>query len=213
MHLRALSVSKPKTAFYNGEAFQTGIFKTPISHRAQVSPTQIEGDGQADMINHGGIDKAIYAYPFEHYAYWQEQLGRDDLSYGQFGENLTIEGAPLEDELQIGDRLRIGEIVVEVSQPRIPCFKLGVRMEMPAMVKRFAQSRRSGYYLRVIETGTIGAGDAIEFVERMTHGVTIHTVFSAVMYKEGETEILKRALDVNLPEWVHERIEDLIDSR
>lgn len=212
MYLRALNVGQPKTVVYRDEAVKTGIFKTSIATRARVSYTQIEGDGQADLVNHGGKDKAIYAYPYEHYAYWQDTLNRNDLIYGQFGENLTIEGAPLEDNLQIGDRLCIGEVVLEVRQPRIPCFKLGVRMNMPEIVKLFAQSRYSGYYLSVVETGTIGAGDKIEFAERMTHGVTVQTIFNAVMFKEGELDLLRRALEIDMPPWIYERVKRVIDG-
>lgn len=141
----------------------TGIWKAPVSGPVRVARHNLAGDGQADLENHGGVDKAVYAYPAEHYAPWRTELGRADLAHGGFGENLTTEGLR-EDAVAIGARLRIGTAVLEVSQPRTPCFKLGLRFGDPALVKRFLASGRCGFYLRVVAEGALAAGDAIELL-------------------------------------------------
>ena len=161
MKLLSVNVSQPKEVSYNGERIKTGIFKEPVSGRTMMRRLNLDGDGQGDPTVHGGIHKAVYVYPIEHYDYWKQELGRDDLSYGKFGENLTVEGM-LEDTVHIGDVFRIGEALVEVSQPRVPCFKLGIKMRDPQIVKPFLQSERVGFYVRVLEEGEVGAGDAIE---------------------------------------------------
>ena len=143
-----------------GATVPSGIVKAPVAGRIHVGRTNLAGDGQADLTVHGGPDKAVYAYPAEHYPVWARELGRDDLRPGHFGENLTIEGL-LEDDVLIGDRFRMGTALLEVSQPRIPCFKLGIRMGDPGFLKPFLRSGRLGFYLRVVEEGDLAAGDAI----------------------------------------------------
>ena len=165
MKLLSVNISMPREVPYKDKVVSTGIFKEPVSGPVMLRREGLEGDGQADLSVHGGIDKAAYAYPIEHYAYWQEQLGRDDFQHGQFGETLTIEGL-LEEDVAIGDRLSVGKAVLEVSQPRTPCFKLGIKMGVEDFPRRFQDSGRVGFYLRVIETGKIAAGDAIEIVSR-----------------------------------------------
>ena len=161
MKLLSVNVSQPKEVSYNGKRIKTGIFKEPVSGRTMMRQLNLDGDGQGDPTVHGGIHKAVYVYPIEHYDYWKQELGRDDLTYGKFGENLTVEDM-LEDTVHIGDVFRIGEALVEVSQPRVPCFKLGIKMRDPQIVKPFLQSERVGFYVRVLEEGEVGAGDAIE---------------------------------------------------
>ncbi len=161
MKLLSVNVSQPKEMSYNGKRIKTGIFKEPVSGRTMMRRLNLDGDGQGDPTVHGGIHKAVYVYPIEHYDYWKQELGRDDLTYGKFGENLTVEGM-LEDTVHIGDVFRIGEALVEVSQPRVPCFKLGIKMRDPQIVKPFLQSERVGFYVRVLEEGEVGASDAIE---------------------------------------------------
>jgi MOSC domain-containing protein YiiM len=130
MRLVSLNVALPRTITIRGQSVETGIFKTPVTGPQTVSILNVTGDGQADLTVHGGIDKAIYGYPVEHYPYWQDFLGRTNFTYGQFGENLTTEGL-LEDAVHIGDQFRVGTAVLQVSQPRVPCFKLGIRMNDP----------------------------------------------------------------------------------
>lgn len=161
MKLLSVNVSQPKEVSYNGERIKTGIFKEPVPGRTMMRRLNIDGDGQGDLSVHGGIHKAVYVYPVEHYDYWKRELGREDLTYGKFGENLTVEGL-LEEAVHIGDVFQIGEASIEVSQPRVPCFKLGIKMGNPRIVKPFLESKRVGFYVRVLEEGEVGAGDTIE---------------------------------------------------
>ena len=161
MKLLSVNVSQPKEVLHNGKRIKTGIFKEPVAGRTMMRRLNIDGDGQGDPSVHGGIHKAVYVYPVEHYDYWKRELSRQDLTYGKFGENLTVEGL-LEGTVHIGDVFRIGEALVEVSQPRVPCFKLGIKMKDPQIVKPFLESKRVGFYVRVLEEGEVGADDAIE---------------------------------------------------
>ncbi len=157
MKVVSVNLGRPRTIVWQGRKVRTGIFKEPVAGKVDLGTLNLEGDGQADLRVHGGVDKAVYAYPVEHYPTWSAELGRS-LPYGQFGENLTLEGLT-EDEARIGDRYRIGSALLEVSQPRVPCFKLGIRMEDDAFPQRFLESLRSGFYLRVAAPGTLEAGD------------------------------------------------------
>ena len=150
---------------------KTGIWKFPVEGRVPVRGVNVDGDVQADLRVHGGEFQALYAYAREDYAWWSEELGRE-LEPGTFGENLTVEGLDLTAAL-VGERWRVGTALVEVSLPRIPCFKLGQKMKEPRFLKRFAQARRPGTYLRILEEGELGAGDAIEVLGRPGHEVTI----------------------------------------
>ena len=161
MKLLSVNVSQPKEVTYNGTPIKTGIFKEPVSGRTMMRRLNLDGDGQGDPSVHGGVHKAVYVYTIEHYNYWKRELGRDDLTYGKFGENLTVEGM-LEDAVHIGDVFRIGDALVEVSQPRVPCFKLGMKMRDPQIVKPFLKSERVGFYVRVLEEGEVGADDVIK---------------------------------------------------
>jgi MOSC domain-containing protein YiiM len=182
VRLVALSVSLPRSVQDRRGLLETGIFKVPVTGRVWMRRTNLEGDGQADLVNHGGEDKAVYAYPAEHYAAWGSELDAQ-LPYGQFGENLTIEGVN-EDSAHVGDRFRIGDAEVEVTQPRVPCFKLGIRMGSPAFVKRFQQSERSGFYLRVVQEGQVAAGDAVVLTRSDPAGLSIRAVHR-LMYAIG----------------------------
>jgi MOSC domain-containing protein YiiM len=144
----------------------------------------VEGDRQADLRVHGGVDKAVYAYPFEHYEHWKRELGREDLGFGQFGENFTVEGL-LEDAVYIGDVFRVGSTVMQVSQPRTPCFKLGIKMGTQRFLKPFLASGRVGFYLRVLEEGEVGAGDSIERVRTDPARLSVREV-SRLMYLDRE---------------------------
>jgi MOSC domain-containing protein YiiM len=143
-----------------------------VSGRVRVTRLNIEGDRQSDLSVHGGPEKAVYAYPSEHYAFWREELPDIDLPWGAFGENLTTEGL-LEGSVRIGDRLRVGSAEFVVTQPRLPCFKLGIRFGRADMVKRFQRSGRSGFYLAVAQAGEIAAGDSFAFLSQDEHGVTV----------------------------------------
>jgi MOSC domain-containing protein YiiM len=161
MHLHSLNISGVTQVQHRGQTIGTGIFKKPVDGPIRATHLTLEGDRQVDLRYHGGEHKAIYAYPLEHYPDWREALQRDDLAPGAFGENFTTEGL-FENEVHIGDQFRVGEALVEVTQPRVPCYKLGIALDNPRIVKAFLDSERSGFYLRVLEEGMIQVGDAIE---------------------------------------------------
>lgn len=165
MRLMAISVGRPREVEWQGKRVLTSIFKTAISHRVHVGRENLEGDEQSDLSVHGGPDKAVYVYPAEHYPYWRRELPEAALDWGVFGENFTTEGL-LEEEVGIGDRFRIGTAEFIVTQPRMPCFKLGLRFRRPDMVKRFHHSGRNGFYLAVEKEGEAGPGDAITVLSR-----------------------------------------------
>ncbi len=176
MKLISVNVSLPKEIIYHGKKFTTGIFKEPVQGRVMLRTLNLDGDGQADLRVHGGPDQAAYVYPVEHYDYWKELLGRDDLDYGQFGENFTTSGL-LENEVCIGDIFRFGKAIVQVTTPREPCGKLDMKMDDPHFKKKFRTSGRSGFYLRVLQTGEVGAGDKIELIESDSKQMTVEEMF------------------------------------
>lgn len=181
---------------------ETAIFKEPTTARVVVSKVNLAGDRQADLSSHGGENKAVYGYPVEHYPTWAKELGRDDLVHGQFGENLTTEGL-VETEVYIGDMFEIGTAVLQVSQPRSPCFKLGLRMADPRFVKTFHQSGRPGFYFRVHQTGELAVGDEIRRVERGTTGITVHQLWWLSHGAGDDSAQIERALEIETlgPEW------------
>ena len=190
----------------------TGIFKEPVEGPVAVAGVNLAGDRQADLTVHGGADKAVYVYPAEHYPYWREELGRD-LPWGMFGENLTVEGMPLEDELAIGDRLRIGSAELAVTQPRLPCYKLGIRFDDARMVKRFLAARRSGYYLRVVTEGVLEAGDRIELVARHPANVPVSEITRLYTRDRHDVEGVRRVLAVDaLPDDWRRYFEQLLPA-
>lgn len=195
MKLLSVNVSMPKEVPYRGEMLRTGIYKQPVSGRVMLRQLNLDGDGQADLEAHGGHDKAVYAYPYEHYAYWSRELGRADFSYGQFGENFTIEGL-LEEEVCIGDVYRIGEAIVEVTQPRAPCYKLAHKMEMPTFVKLFTQSERIGFYMAVVQEGEVGAGDSITRLLAGPEQMTVKEIFHLLYFDKRNVAQAKRALRI-----------------
>ena len=171
MQLISVNVGLPRRVEWNGEVVETAIFKEPVPGQVRVGRLNLEGDRQADLTVHGGAAKAVYAYPFEHYAYWREELATD-LPWGAFGENLTTSGLT-EEDVHLGDRLRIGSAEFVVTQPRTPCFKLAVKFGRHDMVRRFHQSGRSGFYLAVAEEGFVAAGDTISVIARDPAGVAV----------------------------------------
>jgi MOSC domain-containing protein YiiM len=196
MRVISVNVSLPKVVAAPKGPVETGIFKLPVEGRIAVRTLNLEGDGQADLRFHGGVDKAVYAYPIEHYAYWKDVLQREAMPFGLFGENLTVEGM-LERDVCIGDTFRIGTAIVQITQPRVPCFKLGIKMGDPGFVKRFLRSRRSGFYLRVLREGDIGAGDAVVCIEEDPVRLSVHDIH-AIHFPETETDsdAIRRALAV-----------------
>ena len=174
MNVVSLSVGGPREVEWRGRTVRTSIFKTPVDRRLRVSTLNIEGDEQSDLTVHGGVKKAVYAYPSEHYAYWRGELPGTDLPWGSFGENLTTEG--LLEDVRIGDRFRIGSAEFVVTQPRMPCYKLGIRFGRPDLLKRFLQSGRTGFYFSVSREGEVGAGDPIERIAQGDENLTVADV-------------------------------------
>ena len=154
--LVSVNVGLPREIEWKGKIVRTSIFKAPLSGPVRVAKLNLEGDQQSDLTVHGGIDKAVYAYPSEHYPFWQGELPDMDLPWGVFGENFTTKGL-LEDAVHIGDRFRAGSAELVVTQPRMPCFKLGIRFNRPDMVKRFLESGRTGFYFAVLKEGEVKA--------------------------------------------------------
>jgi MOSC domain-containing protein YiiM len=188
MKLVAISVGRPRDVQWRGRTVHTSIFKTPVSHRVHVGRGNIEGDQQSDLAVHGGPEKAVYAYPAEHYDYWRRELPDTELPWGAFGENFTTEGM-LEDEVWIGDRYRVGTVELVVTQPRMPCYKLAARFARTDMVKRFLESRRSGFYFAVEREGEVGAEDLIERFARDERRLTVADVV-ALYAKDSENQPL-----------------------
>jgi MOSC domain-containing protein YiiM len=178
--LLAVNVAEIREIPWRGRMVRTGIWKFPVDGRVTVRGVNVDGDEQADRRVHGGEFQAVYAYAREDYDWWEGELGRE-LPPGTFGENLTVAGLDLTNAL-VGERWRVGSALLEVSLPRIPCFKLGRKMEEPRFLKRFAQARRPGTYLRIVEEGEIGAGDAVEVVTRPGHDVTIGLLNEAKLH-------------------------------
>ena len=194
MKLLSVNVSLPKEVPYRGKTVRTCIFKEPVPGRVMVRRLNIDGDDQADRRVHGGFDMAVYAYPVEHYAFWETELGREGFPHGQFGENLTVSGLS-EDTVRVGDIFRVGGALVQVTQPRIPCYKLAIRMEQgPDFPARFQQTGRMGFYFRVLEEGEIGAGDPIELVDRDEDSVTIAEFIRVYLLDSHDPASLRRVL-------------------
>jgi MOSC domain-containing protein YiiM len=199
MKVLALSVGLPREVEYRGRTVLTSIFKSPVDRPLRVTKLNFEGDQQSDLTVHGGVDKAVYAYPSEHYAYWRRELPGADLPWGAFGENLTTEG--LFEDVRIGDRFRIGSAELAVTQPRLPCFKLGIRFGRPDILKRFLQSGRTGFYFHVIAEGEVGPGDAIEPLSVAHEGLSVADVVKLYTVDAENREMIRRATETpGLPE-------------
>jgi MOSC domain-containing protein YiiM len=203
MKLISINVGLPRTVTWQGKPVTTGIFKEPVSGPVMLRRLNLEGDRQADLSVHGGADKAVYVYLAEHYDYWRVELPDTPLPWGAFGENFTVAGL-LEDEVNIGDRFRIGGAEVIVTQPRLPCYKLAVKFGRADMVKRFLASRRTGFYVAVLQEGEVAAGEAIELISRDENKVTVADITRLYAFDKADIATLQRASQVEaLPEgWV-----------
>lgn len=200
MKLISVNVGLPREVEWRRRKVHTSIWKTPVEGRVRVGRLDLEGDEQSDLSVHGGPEKAVYVYPSEHYGYWRRELPGMDLPWGAFGENFTTHGL-LEDAVKIGDRLRIGSAEFVVTQPRMPCYKLGVRFGREDMIKRFLKSGRTGFYLAVLREGEVGSGDPIEFTHRDDHNVTVADISALYGHDADNQQLLQRAIDLPaLPE-------------
>jgi MOSC domain-containing protein YiiM len=195
MKIISVNVGLPREVNWKGKTVSTGIFKEPISERVMVRSLNLDGDGQADLTVHGGLEKAVYVYPFEHYDYWQSELPDTELTLGNFGENFTTTGLT-EDELNIGDRFGIGTVKLMVTQPRLPCYKLGIRFGRPDMVKSFLASRRTGFYFSVLQEGEVGTGDTLELVSRDENNITVADITQLYTREQTNPELLHRAVQL-----------------
>jgi MOSC domain-containing protein YiiM len=193
--LVSLQVGVPRTIHQNGQEVLTGIFKSPVAGRVRMRHLNLDGDQQADLTVHGGQDKAVYAYPSEHYGFWKKELPGVDLPWGSFGENLTTSGL-LESGVFLGDRYTIGTAEVAVTQPRLPCFKLNLKFGRDDMIKRFLHSGRTGFYFRVLREGEVGAGDEIVRVYEDENRVSIKDVLNLYVHGVDSGDVRKRALRV-----------------
>jgi MOSC domain-containing protein YiiM len=198
MKLLSLNTGLPREVTWHGRPVTTGIFKHPVSGRIPLRKLNLDGDRQADLTVHGGEFKAVYCYPFAHYDYWKKELPGRQLTLAMFGENFTTEGL-LEDSVHLGDTFSIGSAEVVVTQPRLPCYKLGIRFNSDDMVRRFLASGRTGFYFAVTREGQVAAGDPINLIDRDPSAVTVSEItrlYIAKSYSDGDLASLRRALKV-----------------
>ena len=201
MRVLSVSVGLPQIVQTSEEGFvTTAIFKKPVEGRVRVAELNLEGDAQADLRVHGGPSKSVYVYPGEHYEKWREEMPDHEFETANFGENLTTEGL-LETEVYIGDKLRIGTAEFAVTEPRMPCYKLGIRFGRKDILRKFLQSRRSGFYLTVLRLGDLKAGDEIEFMSRDENRVSVHDIVRLYVQDKDDIETMDRAINLEyLPE-------------
>ena len=200
MKIISVNVGLPRLVLREGEPVSTGIFKEPIDGRVMMRTLNLDGDRQADLSVHGGPSKAVYVYPAEHYDFWKCELPEMDLPWGMFGENFTTTGL-LEAEINIGDKFRIGTAEVMVTQPRMPCYKLGLKFGRPDIIKRFLQSERTGFYLAVLKEGEVGTGDEFEPLARDANDVRVSDITRLYTREKHNAKLLRRAIEVEaLPE-------------
>lgn len=199
MKILSVNVGTPKQYDWMGQAVTTSIFKSPVEGEVQVKTLDLDGDQQSDLSVHGGVHKAVYVYPHEHYSYWIER-GIKPLKMGNFGENLTVEGV-LETDIHIGDELEIGSARFAVTQPRLPCYKLQVRFNRPEMTKVFWNSRRFGFYLKVLREGSLATGAPIEIAQRDPNSVSVADLIALYTGDRPDVDVLRRVVKVEaLPE-------------
>jgi len=213
MKLVSANTGLPREVSWHGRMVTTGIFKEPVKGRVALRKLNLDGDSQADLTVHGGEHKAVYCYSLAHYDYWKKELPGRELPMGMFGENFTIDdGGPgllgsqelLEDSVHLGDRFSVGTAEVAVTQPRLPCYKLGVRFGSDDMVKRFLASGRTGFYVAVVREGEVGAGDEMKVIAREANAVAVSEItrlYVAKRFGEADIRAVRRALRVEeLPE-------------
>lgn len=200
MNLVSIQVGLPREVKWRGRSVRTGIFKDPVEGSIMLRTLNLDGDAQADLSVHGGVSKAVYAYPIEHYERWRNELPGMNLPPGMFGENFTTEGLS-EREVNIGDRFRVGGAEVMVTEPRMPCYKLAIKFGRADILKRFLTSRLSGFYFAVLREGEVRAGDAMERLESDENGVSVSDVVRLYASESDDLETMRRAVRVKaLPE-------------
>jgi MOSC domain-containing protein YiiM len=198
MKLISVNCGLPKEVLWHGQVVTTSIYKEPVESRIALRTLNLDGDRQSDLTVHGGKDKAVYCYQLSHYDYWKAEMRDRPLLPGAFGENFTIDG-PGDDSIHIGDRFAIGSAEVLVTQPRLPCYKLGIRFESDEMIKRFLESGRTGFYLAVTREGEVGAGDEIRTLSLDPHSVSVSDItrlYVAKKYDARDAAMVRQALEV-----------------
>jgi MOSC domain-containing protein YiiM len=208
MKVLSISVGLPKKVLFNGQTVTTAIFKDPVKGPIMLRKLNLDGDRQADLTVHGGVDKAVYSYPAEHYDYWRKQFPNVDLNWGMFGENFTTEGL-MEDAVNVGDQFQIGSAKLVATQPRMPCYKLGVKFGRMDVVRRFLASGRPGIYFKVLKEGQVQVGDKIEIIRKDKNNVTVKDIVHLYITRDhvvDNIETMRRAIKINaLPEgWKYE---------
>ena len=193
MKLVSLNVARPRLTVYKGTTINTGIFKKPVAGRVALRTLNLEGDRQADLSVHGGPHKAVYAYPAEHYEYWRRQLPDMDLPWSMFGENFTTEGLT-EENVQVGDRFRIGSSVVMIRQPRVPCYKLAAKFQRDDILQRFLRSGHSGFYFSVEQEGGVEVGDSFQLISREANAITIAEMNLLFVKEKYDRDLLQKAI-------------------
>lgn len=221
MKLLSVNCGLPREVLWRGQTVTTSIYKDPVAGRIALRTLNLDGDRQSDLTVHGGKDKAVYFYPIEYYSYWQSELEGPALAYGAFGENFTVEGlaqnALAEDKIHVGDRFSIGSAEVTVTQPRLPCYKLGIRFGRDDMIKRLLQSRRTGFYAAVTREGDVGAGDKLTLLSQESDSVPVSDItrlYLAKDYSPDDARQVRRAIATKaLPEswsaWFQEKLDRL----
>ncbi len=192
MKVISLNVGKPRLTVYKGATLNTGIFKKPVPGRVALRTLNLDGDRQADLSVHGGPNKAVYAYPSEHYGFWRQELPETDLPWGAFGENLTTEG--VDEDVHVGDHFRIGSATVMVRQPRMPCYKLAAKFQRDDMIERFLISGRSGFYFSVEQEGEAGVDDSLELISHASGGITIAEMNRLFFREKYNRDLLQKAI-------------------
>ena len=207
MKVLSVNVGLPRKILFNGQIITTAIFKDPVKGPIMLRKLNLDGDKQADLTVHGGLDKAVYSYPSEHYDYWRKQFPNTDLVWGMFGENFTTEGL-FEDAVNVGDQFQIGSAKLVATQPRMPCYKLGVRFGRMDVIRRFMASGRPGIYFKVLTEGEVQRDDKIKIIRRDKNNVTVKDIVSLYIARNDidNIETMKRATKIrDLPEgWRHE---------
>jgi MOSC domain-containing protein YiiM len=200
MKIISVNVGLPRLVMSNGDPVSTGIFKEPVAGRVKLGTLNLDGDRQADLSVHGGPSKAVYAYPCEHYEYWKREFPEMKLPWGMFGENFTTAGL-FESEINIGDKFSIGSAIVMVTEPRMPCYKLGIKFGRPDIVKRFLASERTGFYFAVLQEGEVGVGEPIELTEKSKDSLKVGDITALYTREKHNVGLLRRAIELEaLPE-------------
>ena len=213
MKIISVNVGRPRLVVWNGQTVSTGIYKTPVTGPIMLRTLNLDGDRQADLTVHGGPTKAAYAYPSEHYNYWREELPGMELPWGMFGENFTVEGLD-ESRVNIGDHFRLGSAEVMVTEPRMPCYKLGIKFGRTDILKRFLASGRTGFYFSVQGEGEVAAGDQIEMIGRDPNNVTVADITRLYAREKSDVELMRRAIALEaLPNSWRDRFREQLDSR